>query len=122
MNPTIYVNTILVGLVGLVGFAIAGTIINALGHRNLLSEYYVAYLLGHTCPATKLILPQSTRFVRSSVAVFSSGLMATAVGLFNQATTQTQLVAMFSIFITLGSISGTSMIGMSVTLVPTQLR
>lgn len=43
VDGSIYLNTMSVGVVGLVGYAIAGTIITALGHRNMICKG--AYLL-----------------------------------------------------------------------------
>lgn len=83
-------NTILVGIVGICGYALTGVIIGVLSHRSLI------------CINT---------------------LMAATIGaLLYQSPTQLVLVALFSVYLTLGGITGSAMVGLTVTLVPTQLR
>lgn len=113
-----YMNTIYVGLTGLVGYVIAGALINALGSKNILS------MSGVFRYDVDISFKLRDVFFKDMVSVSVYGLSIAGccgLGLY-WANSLLVTVILSSCYVSIGSICSTALIGVIVNMFPTSLR
>ena len=110
VDSGIYQNTIIIGVVGVIGYLIAGSLVNALSPRILICEF-------------RGIQDQNSNLIKNLCSTVIFSILATILGsLIHKASTSFALTSMLSVYMSLGGIISMALIGLTTTLVPTQLR